>query len=112
MLRRDGSEITKHAKRLASQLSKCVSGVAVSTIPGFSQMGSGSLPTQNLPTTLVALHPEKLSVEALAKRLRQYSTPVFARIQNKRVLIDPRTLLKGDDRIVVEALLGILGQRN
>jgi L-seryl-tRNA(Ser) seleniumtransferase len=112
MLRRDGSEITKHAKRLASQLSKCVSGVAVSTIPGFSQMGSGSLPTQNLPTTLVALHPEKLSVEALAKRLRQYSTPIFTRIQNDQVLIDPRTLLGGDDKVLVEALLGILGQRN
>jgi L-seryl-tRNA(Ser) seleniumtransferase len=112
MLRRDTSEITKHVKRLTSQLSKAVSGVAVSTVPGFSQMGSGSLPTQNLPTTLVALRPEKVSAESLAKQLRRYSTPIFTRIQDDRVLIDPRTLLGGDDKVLVEALIGILGQRS
>ena len=92
-------------------LNKTVSGVAVTTICGFSQMGSGSLPTQNLATTLIALRPEKISADSLAVRLRQYSTPVFARIQNDQVLIDPRTLLSGDDKIVVEALLEILGNK-
>jgi L-seryl-tRNA(Ser) seleniumtransferase len=112
MLRRDASEIAEHAKRLASQLSKAVSGVAVSTLSGFSQMGSGSLPTQNLPTTLVALRPEKVSAETLARRLRQYRTPIFARIQSDQVLIDPRTLLSGDDKTVLEASLEILGRRD
>jgi L-seryl-tRNA(Ser) seleniumtransferase len=112
MLRRDASEIARHAKRLASQVSKTVSGVAVSTLPGSSQMGSGSLPTQNLPTTLVALRPGKLSAEALAKRLRQYRTPVFARIQSDQVLIDPRTLLSGNDKTILEALVEILGRRD
>jgi len=112
MLRRDASEIARHAKRMASQVSKAVSGVAVSTLSGSSQMGSGSLPTQNLPTTLVALRPEKLSADTLAKRLRQYHTPIFARIQNDQVLIDPRTLLSGDDKIVVEALTEIFGRRD
>ena len=88
-----------------------VAGVEVTTIPGFSQMGSGSLPTQNLATTLVALRPEKTGAEALAKQLRQHDTPIFARIQNDRVLIDPRTLLDGDDKIIVDALPAILGQR-
>lgn len=111
MLRRDVSEISKQAKRMASQLSKSVAGVAVETVPGFSQMGSGSLPAQNLATTLVALRPEKIGAESLAKQLRRHSTPVFARIQNDQVLIDPRTLLSGDDKVVIEALLAILGQR-
>ena len=112
MLRRDASEIARHAKRLASQVSKAVSGVAVSILPGSSQMGSGSLPTQNLPTTLVALRPEKLSAEALAKRFRQYCTPVFTRIQNDQVLLDPRTLLSGDDKTILEALTEIFGRRD
>ena len=108
MLRRDASEIDKKAKRLASQLGKSISDFAVTTIPGFSQMGSGSLPTQNLATTLVAIRPEKISAELLANRLRRYSTGIFARIQNDQVLIDPRTLLSGDDKIVIKALLEIL----
>jgi len=110
MLRRDKSEITKHANRLASRLGKAVSGIVVSTVPGFSQMGSGSLPAQDLPTTLVALRCEKSGAESLAAQFRQYPTPVFTRIQNDQVLIDPRTLLSGDDKIIVEALIEILGR--
>jgi L-seryl-tRNA(Ser) seleniumtransferase len=110
MLRRDKSEIAKHANRLASRLGKAVSGIVVSTVPGFSQMGSGSLPDQDLPTTLVALRCEKTGAESLATQLRQYRTPVFTRIQYDQVLIDPRTLLSGDDKIIVEALIEILGR--
>jgi L-seryl-tRNA(Ser) seleniumtransferase len=75
-------------------------------------MGSGSLPTQNLATTLVAVRPEKISAESLAKQLRLYDTPIFARIQNDQVLIDPRTLLAGDDETIVKAFSAILGQAN
>ncbi len=109
MLRHDASEITKKAERLASQLGKSISDSTITTIPGFSQMGSGSLPTQNLATTLVAIRPEKISAELLANQLRRYSTGIFTRIQNDQVLIDPRTLLGGDDKIVIKALLDILG---
>ncbi len=108
MLRRDDSEIANKAKLLASQLGKSITDCAVTTIPGFSQMGSGSLPTQNLATTLVAIRPEKISAESLANQLRRYSTPIFTRIQNDQVLIDPRTLLGGDDKIIIKALLEIL----
>jgi L-seryl-tRNA(Ser) seleniumtransferase len=111
MLRRDDSDIAKEAKCIASRLEKSISNCSVTTTAGFSQMGSGSLPTQNLATTLIALRPEKISAETLASQLRQYSTPVFARIRNDQVLIDPRTLLGGDDKIVIEALLEILGNK-
>jgi L-seryl-tRNA(Ser) seleniumtransferase len=112
MLRRDTAEIARQAKQLASQLGKSTANAEVTNIAGFSQMGSGSLPAQDLATTLVAVRPEKISAESLAKQLRQYSTPVFARIQNDQVLIDPRTLLAGDDKIIVKALSAILGQAN
>lgn len=112
MLRRGASEIAEQAERMALDLSKNVSGVAATTICGFSQMGSGSLPAQNLATTLVSLRPQQISTESLAQQLRRYSTPIFTRIQNDLVLIDPRTLLSGDDNIIVKALSAILGQAN
>jgi L-seryl-tRNA(Ser) seleniumtransferase len=111
MLRRDTADIARQAKRLASQLSKGISEAEVTNTAGFSQMGSGSLPAQNLATTLVAVRPAKISAESLARQLRLHGTPIFARIQNDQVLIDPRTLLAGDDKIIVKALLDILGQR-
>ncbi|MCP4256190.1 MAG: L-seryl-tRNA(Sec) selenium transferase [Planctomycetes bacterium] len=111
MLRREDCEIVEQAKCIASQLGKSISDCTVTTTVGFSQMGSGSLPTQNLATTLITLKPEKISADSLANQLRQYSTPVFTRIQNDQVLIDPRTLLSGDDKIIIEALLDILGDK-
>lgn len=110
MLRRSLSEITTQAERIALQVRQSVSNAAVTTAPGFSQMGSGSLPTQELATMLVAVQPEKISAEQLASRLRHHSTPIFARIQNDQVLIDPRTLRQGDEEILIASLREILSQ--
>ncbi len=112
MLRHDLSEITDQAKQIASELARDTSNAAVTTTSGFSQMGSGSLPTQNLATTLVAIRPKKISAESLAKQLRHQSVPIFTRIQNNQVLVDPRTLRQGDDKIILEALLQILGRKD
>jgi L-seryl-tRNA(Ser) seleniumtransferase len=71
-------------------------------------MGSGSLPLQNLATTLVAIRPEQGGAEAVAKQLRLCATPVFTRIQNDQVLLDPRTLRDGDDAIIVQAVTDVL----
>jgi len=96
------------AAQLSTQLADKTSGDCVTTMAGFSQTGSGSLPTQNLPTTLVAIRPAALSAQELARRLRRYKTPVFTRIQNDHVLLDPRTLQAGEQEIVVKALIQIL----
>lgn len=108
MLARDQKDITKQAKQIASKLRKGISNATITTMPGFSQMGSGSLPTQNLATTLVAISLEKISTEALANQLRQCNTPIFTRIQKEQILIDPRTLREGDEKIIINALLEIL----
>jgi len=57
---------------------------------------------------MVTIRPGKISAESLANQLRQYNTPIFTRIQNDQVLIDPRTVLGGDDKIIIKALLEIL----
>jgi len=112
MLMRSLDELTSEAERLASAINKNVQNAAAGTTPGFSQTGSGSLPTQNLATMLVAIQPEKISAESLARRLRQYNPPIFTRIQNDQVLIDPRTLREGDGEVVAAALIKIISPKN
>jgi L-seryl-tRNA(Ser) seleniumtransferase len=107
MLRRDLAEITNQAKSIASRFGKGITGANITTISGFSQMGSGSLPTQNLATMLIAIQPKKITAELLSLQLRRHSTPIFTRIQNNQVLVDPRTLREGDDRILIDALTDI-----
>jgi len=108
MLRRSADEIRQRAERLAGAIGDEAAGATVTTAGGFSQMGSGSLPTQNLATTLVAIRPGTIGADALAKRLRLYETPVFTRIHNDQVLLDPRTLREGDDAIIVQAVTHVL----
>jgi L-seryl-tRNA(Ser) seleniumtransferase len=49
-----------------------------------------------------------MTPDELAARLRRREPPVFARIQEDRVLLDPRTLLGGEEEIVIEAVLATL----
>lgn len=105
---RQADALKAQAEGMAGQLAGRISGHDVTTMPAFSQMGSGSLPTQNLPTTVVAIRPVSLSAQELGRRLRRYRPPIFTRIQNDQVLLDPRTLRGGEPEIVVGALIQIL----
>jgi L-seryl-tRNA(Ser) seleniumtransferase len=108
MVLRDESSLRKRAKSISSRLKKANLEAKISTCEGSSQMGSGSLPLQNLATTLVSVEPNKISAEELGRRLRLSEIPVFTRIQNEAVLIDPRTLRKSDDKIIIKALTEML----
>ena len=62
-----------------------------------SQIGSGSLPVDRMPSHGMALAPVApkavgRKLEALAKALRRLSTPVIGRIENDRLLMDLRCL--------------------
>jgi len=86
---------------------------------GRSAIGGGSLPGQTLPTTLLAIEPKhgggKSSgawANAFAASLRRSPLAVVARIENDRVLLDPRTVLPEQDSAVVEAVKFALDQAN
>jgi L-seryl-tRNA(Ser) seleniumtransferase len=103
LLRRSAEELAARAGGLARRLSG-VSGLQVEVREGHSQPGSGSAPLVWLATTLVALRPARGGVDALARALRFARPPVFARIQDDALLLDPRTLLPGDEDLVERAL--------
>jgi L-seryl-tRNA(Ser) seleniumtransferase len=111
LLCRELAQVAEQAEEIAAAVRRHAgeSQAQVTTVEGLSQMGSGSLPGQDLPTRLVSVSPSGMSAEELALRLRRHEPPVFARIQQDRVLVDPRTLLEGEGEIVVEALVSALG---
>ncbi len=105
MITMDGELISASAKRLAADINKqCGSGIKATVEDGYSQVGGGALPEENIPTCLVAISTSDISVNALEESLRQMDPPVLARIQKERLLIDPRTLLAGDSEIIINHL--------
>ncbi len=82
-------------------------------VSGQSTVGGGSLPGETLPTCLLALDGAGVPGGApeLARRLRTGATPVVARVQDDRVLLDPRTVSLDDDPALVQAVAAALNGR-
>jgi L-seryl-tRNA(Ser) seleniumtransferase len=113
MLSRTPTELGIQAERIAAAVRTRTKGSTIEVIDGFSQMGSGPLPTQDIPSRLVAIGPSSVdpapfSPDDVAGRLRRGRPPVFARVHKGRLLCDPRTLLEGDEQLLIEALIGAL----
>ena len=75
---------------------------ACQVVEGRSAVGGGSLPEVTLPTALLALPPG--DADARLARMRRCDPPVVARIEEDRVVLDPRTVLDGEDGPVVAAV--------
>ena len=74
--------------------------------PGRSAIGGGSLPGETLPSWVLSLNCFETTggAEGVMERLRQGNPPVVARIDEDRVLLDPRTVLPEEDEAL---LLGV-----
>jgi L-seryl-tRNA(Ser) seleniumtransferase len=104
MLRRDPQELARAANDLAETIRRDADPFTTELEPGFSQVGSGSLPGESLPTTLVRLvHPSR-GASALARALRHSDPPVYTRIVDDRVCLDPRTIQEGEEEMLLEVL--------
>ena len=90
-------------ERISDWISKIGGGELAA---GESTVGGGSQPGQVLPTVLLAL-PGSKPTKQLA-RLREANPPVIGRIQNDRVVLDPRTVLPDQDPVLIEILKDIL----
>ena len=79
----------------------------IKAIDGYSQLGSGSLPAQYIPTKLISLKPQTMSAESLAAKLRENEPPIFARIDDDEVLLDLRTIREDETKVVERVIKGI-----
>jgi L-seryl-tRNA(Ser) seleniumtransferase len=67
-----------------------------------SAVGGGSLPEVTLPTAVLALPGG--APDRLLSRLRAGDPPIVARIEDDRVVLDPRTVMPWEDEVVVRGV--------
>jgi L-seryl-tRNA(Ser) seleniumtransferase len=75
-------------------------------IAAQSTVGGGSLPEEILPTFVLAIktpQPNKFMA-----RLRAMTPPVIARVENERVLFDPRTVADVEEGALLAGLRAVL----
>ena len=68
-------------------------GGPTSVVPGQSTVGGGSLPGETMATSLLSIDASTMpgGASSLAAKLRRCSPPIVGRIEDERVLLDPRT---------------------
>ncbi len=102
-------ELARRAKKVASALKKTIpTGVRVTVEDGESQVGSGAVPVETIPTKVLAVAGPAMPTDELAARLRRLSPPIFTRISNDAVLFDFRTIRPAEDSLVEKSLLSLL----
>ena len=89
MLDQGGRGLSHRVRRLAE-------AVGGEVVEATAKVGGGALPLLELPGPVVALDAER-GADALAAALRSADPPLIGRIQDGRVLLDPRTL--ADDEV-------------
>jgi L-seryl-tRNA(Ser) seleniumtransferase len=110
MLLASDAELAARARALAAQLGAAAAALGLRATPQHTDapVGGGSLPGFALPSWAVALDGAT-SAAQLASALRRASPAVLARVHGERVLLDVRTLLAGDDALVLSALTALGG---
>ena len=105
MLAAAPGELEKRGGELAASLRRTLPGSAVVAVEdGESQVGSGAVPIETLPSKVLAIRSSAVSPDELARRLRLGTPPVFARLHKDAVLLDLRTIQPGEEALVERAL--------
>jgi L-seryl-tRNA(Ser) seleniumtransferase len=101
--------LRSRAKKLARLISAAAPQVQVEVAESQAFLGSGSLPTEAIPSFVVTVSLPDISASELARRLRLDDACIFGRIENDRVCLDVRTLTDEQVPLVVAAMGRIAG---
>jgi L-seryl-tRNA(Ser) seleniumtransferase len=103
MMHLSKAEIGARAENLVSEIA--AGGIDADLIDGESLIGGGSAPSAVLPTRLIAITAKNVSANEFAARLRRSDPPVIARVEDRRVLLDLRTVLPAQDEVLRQILV-------
>ncbi|MBZ4687642.1 MAG: L-seryl-tRNA(Ser) seleniumtransferase [Clostridia bacterium] len=109
LLTMDKEKLHEKALKLKGMLEEALeSSVSLAIEKGFSKAGGGSLPLQELPTYLVTLVPQEITVETAAAKLRDASIPVVTRIIDDKLAFDPRTITDEEMSLLVQSVKDVI----
>lgn len=103
-----GEEGLDHrARKLADQVREACPESKIEVVESRSIIGGGSAPGATLPSRAVAIHSGRMNAETSLQELRHWETPIVARIEGNRVLLDLRTVEPAQDKVIAAALMRI-----
>ena len=112
MIRISVKEMERRSRQFIRELTPSLSmnELDLEIADGESLAGGGSTPAQWIPTKVICIKSRRYSASQLEQRLRRGpgSTPVVARIDDDRLVIDLRTVFANQEAALAEALAAAL----
>ncbi len=107
MMRASEDELQHRGEQMVRKLRISSPQIEVEVIESRSVLGGGSAPGATLPSRAVAVKVADVSADRVLERLRRWRTPIVARVEDDRVLLDLRTVAPEQDEEIVAALESI-----
>jgi L-seryl-tRNA(Ser) seleniumtransferase len=85
--------IEETARRAVPSIASALGpGFRLSVDEGTSQIGSGALPTDEIPTRVIVIEHDALEAHHIAARFREAQPPILGRVKDGRFLLDARAI--------------------
>lgn len=104
MLSMNQPELHRRARSLAARLARAIPDWDIGTTEVDDETGGGSLPSIALPGWAVTINPTRAGVDDLERELRAGRTPVIIRIKDDAALLSLRTILPGEDALLIDMI--------
>jgi L-seryl-tRNA(Ser) seleniumtransferase len=103
------ADVKKRTEELIEKLQKeNFDSLKFSLREDFAAAGGGSLPTQQIPTVLVAVNNKKMPATKMEEKLRKLEVPIIARVDKDEILFDLRTVAEDEFTFIVEGMKQIM----
>ncbi|WP_010292643.1 L-seryl-tRNA(Sec) selenium transferase [Clostridium senegalense] len=97
-------EMKKKAIRFRKKLRNAVKDFKFDIEEDYSMVGGGSMPTEKIPTYVIKVKNESISVAEIEKNLRLNEVPIIGRVFDNEFIIDVRTVFEEDIKEIIKAL--------
>ena len=101
--------LTADEPALATRALRLATATGGTVVDSTARVGGGALPLLDLPGPAVALDAGPTGADAFAARLRGGEPPLVGRIQDGRLLLDPRTLTDEEADAAARVVLAARG---
>jgi len=99
------ADVKKRARKLINKLKKVnIPGLTFELREDVAAAGGGSLPTQDIPTVVVAVKSANMTASRMEAKLRQAAVPIIVRVNESEILLDLRTVAEDEFGFIIDGL--------
>ena len=99
------SDVRKRAHKLIQKLKRAnMAHLTYELKEAKAAAGGGSLPTEDIPTIVVAVRHAKMPASRMEAKLRSATVPVIVRVDQEEILLDLRTVAEDEFGFILDGL--------